>query len=335
MVLVTGGAGFIGSNLIKYLINEYPEYKIINFDKLTTSGNLNNLISIENKSNYVFLKGDISLHKDVKNVFEEFNPDYVVHLAAESYVEKSLINPDIYLLTNILGTQILLKYSREYNITKFVHLSTDEVYGSSQKKKEYFTENSPLAPNNPYAASKSSADLLLRVANQTFGQRVNIIRSCNCYGVYQFPDKLIPLMIHNSINDKELPVFGDGKYIRSWIHVLDLCRAIDFVMHNGKPGETYNVSSNAEWENLDLVEHILSKLDKSKDLIRFVIDRPGHDYRYSLDSTKIKNELDWKPLIEFEKGLEKTIEWYQNNQYWIEEILSGEYTNYYEQVYGV
>ena len=332
IILVTGGAGFIGSNFIKFILDKYPDYKVINFDKLTYAGNLNNLSSVEENRNYVFVKGDVADKKDVKNVFEEFDPDFVIHFAAESHVDKSIINPEIFLQTNVLGTQIILNFAREHNVTKFILISTDEVYGSLGKQGSW-KEDAPISPNNPYAASKAAADLLIRVAHQTYGQRVNIIRSCNNYGPFQFPEKLIPLMIYNSLHNKELPVFGDGKYIRSWLHVQDHCRAIDLVLHSGKTGEIYNVGSDDEWENLQLVEYILEKLGKPKSLIQYVLDRPGHDFRYSLDFSKIKNELGWKPQIKFENGLEQTIEWYKTHLDWVEEIYSGEYMNYYQKVY--
>ena len=332
IVLVTGGAGFIGSNFIKFLLKKYPKYKIINFDKLTYAGNLNNLTMIENNPNYFFIKGDVAAHKDVKTVFEEFNPDYVVHFAAESHVDRSIINPDVFLQTNIIGTQIMLNYARDHNITKFIQVSTDEVYGSLEKKGS-FDERSPLAPNNPYAASKASSDLLLRVAHQTYGQRINIVRTCNNYGANQFPEKFIPLIINNAFQDKEIPVYGDGKYFRNWINVEDNCRAVDLILHQGKTGETYNVSDNNEWENLDLVEYILGKMKKPKSLIRFVLDRPGHDYRYALNFSKIKNELGWKPRENFDEGLDRTIEWFKNNSDWVQEVSSGQYMNYFSKYY--
>ena len=330
MVLVTGGAGFIGSNFIRYLIKKYPDYKIINFDKLTYAGNLYNLEMIEENPNYTFMKGDIAKQVDVKNVFEQFNPDFVVHFAAESHVDRSIINPDLFLQTNILGTQIVLNYSREHKVEKFVLISTDEVYGSIPKNSSV-SEDAILAPNNPYAASKAAADMLIRVAHQTYGQRVNIIRSCNNYGLFQFPEKLIPVMINNALQMKELPIYGDGKNIRDWIHVEDHCRAIDLVLHKGRSGETYNVGAGNEWENLVLVEHMLDLMKCSRDLISFVLDRQGHDFRYSMNSSKIKKELGWKPVIDFDEGLEQTILWFTNHQEWVEDIHSGEYMNYYEK----
>ncbi len=332
IILVTGGAGFIGSNFIRYLINKYPNFKVINFDKLTYAGNLNNLITIEDNENYVFFKGDVADPKDVKTAFEQFGPDYVVHFAAESHVDKSIINPDIFLQTNILGTQILLNYSREHKVQKFVQVSTDEVYGSISNDLNV-NEDASLEPNNPYSASKASADLLLRVAYQTFGQRINVIRACNNFGPYQFPEKLVPVIIHNAMNNLEIPVYGDGKNIREWIHVEDHCNAIDVIMQTGKSGETYNVGTGNKWKNIDLVEHILEKLNKNRDLISFVLDRQGHDIRYSVDSSKIRKELGWKPQITFEKGLDQVITWYTNHMEWIEEITTGKYMNYYDDIY--
>lgn len=332
IILVTGGAGFIGSNFIRYLIQKYPNFKIINFDKLTYAGNLNNLITIENNTNYVFFKGDVTDQKEVKTAFEQFSPDYVVHFAAESHVDKSIINPDIFLQTNILGTQILLNYSREHKVKKFVHISTDEVYGSIQGDINV-NENASIEPNNPYSASKASADLLLRVAYQTYGQRVNVIRACNNFGQYQFPEKLVPVIIHNALNNLEIPVYGNGENIREWLHVEDHCRAIDVIMQNGKSGEIYNVGTGNKWKNIDLVEHILDKMNINKKLISYVLDRQGHDIRYSVDSSKIRKELDWEPKINFEDGLEQVITWYTNHMDWIKEIKTGQYMNYYDDIY--
>ncbi|RLC51845.1 MAG: dTDP-glucose 4,6-dehydratase [Candidatus Cloacimonadota bacterium] len=332
IVLVTGGAGFIGSNFIRFLLKKYPDYKIINFDKLTYAGNLNNLVTIEENPHYVFVRGDVANVKDVKNVFEEFNPHFVVHFAAESHVDRSILNPDIFLQTNILGTQNLLNHAREHQIEKFVQISTDEVYGSIGKG-ESCHEESPLCPNNPYAASKASADFLIRVAHQTYGQRVNIVRSCNNYGTYQFPEKLIPVMIYNSLINEELPVYGDGRNIREWIHVEDNCRAIDLVLHNGRSGEIYNVGTGEEWENVKLAEFLLKQFPESKSHIQFVLDRQGHDFRYSVKTDKIKKELGWKPQIDFKEGIEQTILWYKSHLDWIEQINSGEYMQYFKETY--
>ncbi|MCF7794231.1 MAG: dTDP-glucose 4,6-dehydratase [Candidatus Cloacimonetes bacterium] len=324
IVMVTGGAGFIGSNFIKYMLGKYPDCKVINFDKLTYAGNLENLISVE---------GDVANALDIKNVFEQFNPDYVVHFAAESHVDRSIVNPDIFLTSNIIGTQILLNQSRENKVKKFVQISTDEVYGSLPTGIAS-KEDDKLNPNNPYAASKASADLLIRVAHQTFKQPVNIIRACNNYGPFQFPEKLIPLMIVNSLLNEELPLYGDGQNIREWLHVNDHCKAIDLVLHKGIPGETYNVGTGDNWENLKLVEHLLQKFPESKSHIQFVLDRQGHDFRYALDSSKIQNELGWKPEVKFEDGLQETIEWYVNHQEWIEDIRTGNYLKYYDTNYA-
>lgn len=333
IILITGGAGFIGSNLIHYLLNKYQECKIINFDKLTYAGNLLNLVQIEEDPRYVFVKGDVSNADDVRNIFEQFNPNFVINLAAESHVDRSIKNPNIFLSTNVLGTQILLNHSRENEVEKFIQISTDEVYGSISVGIAS-REIDKLNPANPYSASKAAADLVVGVAYQTYGQNVNIIRSCNNYGVFQFPEKLIPLMIVNIMQDKELPLYGDGKNIREWMHVKDHCRAIDLVLHNGKSGEIYNVGTGDNWENLKLVEYLLSKFPNSKSKIKYVLDRQGHDFRYALDFSKIQNNLSWKPEITFENGLDETIQWYTNHAEWIAEVLSGDYLKYYEKYYA-
>ncbi len=332
IVLVTGGAGFIGSNFVRYILDTYTEYKVINFDKLTYAGNLNNLTSVEDNANYVFMKGDIANKKDVKNVFEEFNPDFVVHFAAESHVDRSIINPDIFLQTNIIGTQNLLNFAREHKIEKFVLVSTDEVYGSVENGRSSVEEDR-MDPNNPYAASKAAAEFLIRVAHQTYGQRVNVVRSCNNYGKYQFPEKLIPIIINNAIKGNKIPIYGDGKNTRSWINVFDHCTAIDKVLHLGRAGEIYNVAADDECCNIDLAEKILKMMNKPLDLIEYVFDRPGHDFRYSVEASKLRNEFGWKPSVSFEDGLSETIEWYENHQDWIESILSGDYVNYYLENY--
>ena len=332
IVLVTGGAGFIGSNFVRYILDTYTEYKVINFDKLTYAGNLNNLTSVEDNANYVFMKGDIANKKDVKNVFEEFNPDFVVHFAAESHVDRSIINPDIFLQTNIIGTQNLLNFAREHKIEKFVLVSTDEVYGSVENGRSSVEEDR-MDPNNPYAASKAAAEFLIRVAHQTYGQRVNVVRSCNNYGKYQFPEKLIPIIINNAIKGNKIPIYGDGKNTRSWINVFDHCTAIDKVLHSGRAGEIYNVAADDECCNIDLAEKILKMMNKPLDLIEYVFDRPGHDFRYSVEASKLRNEFGWKPSVSFEDGLSETIEWYENHQDWIESILSGDYVNYYLENY--
>lgn len=332
IILVTGGAGFIGSNFISYILEQYPEYRVINFDKLTYAGNLNNLTFVENNPNYVFMKGDIANKKDIKNIYEEFNPDFVVHFAAESHVDRSIINPDIFLATNVMGTQNMLNFAREHKIEKFVLVSTDEVYGSVDSGYSSL-ETDRMEPNNPYAASKAAAEFLIRVAHQTFGQRVNVVRSCNNYGRFQFPEKLIPVVIYNALKGNPIPIYGDGKNSRSWINVYDHCSAIDAVLHRGKSGEIYNVAANSEISNIELAEKILKMMDKPLNLIEYVFDRPGHDRRYSLNHKKIRNQLGWHPTIGFDEGLQAVVDWYTTHQDWVDDVLSGKYQNYYDENY--
>ncbi|MBZ4687979.1 MAG: dTDP-glucose 4,6-dehydratase [Clostridiales bacterium] len=331
-ILVTGGAGFIGSNFIRYMLNKYDDYKIINLDLLTYAGNLENLKDVEDNPNYEFIKGDIADKKLIDEIVSQ-DFDYIVNFAAESHVDRSIEDPEIFVRTNIMGTQVLLDAAKKYNIEKFVQISTDEVYGSLGET-GLFTENTPLAPNSPYSASKTSADLLVRAYFKTFNLPVNITRCSNNYGSYQFPEKLIPLMIANALEDKELPVYGDGLQVRDWLHVEDHCSAIDVVLHQGKVGEVYNIGGNNEKKNIEIVKLILEKLGKPESLIKFVKDRPGHDRRYAIDSTKIQNDLGWKPKYTFETGMEKTIKWYLENKEWWEKIRSGEYIKYYEKMYG-
>ncbi len=331
MILITGGAGFIGSNFIRFMRNKYPNYKIINFDKLTYAGNLNNVSLMEDNPDYVFMKGDVANQKDVKNVFEEFNPDYVIHFAAESHVDRSILNPDVFLQTNIIGTQYLLNFSRLNNVKKFIFISTDEVYGSIDK--DHCTEESPICPNNYYSVSKAAADNLVKVSYQTHGQRINIVRCCNNYGQFQFPEKFIPLMISKAINNKDLPIYGDGNYFRDWLHVDDNCRAIDLVLHKGRIGEIYNVGGNNEWRNIDLAEYLLELIGKPKSLLSYIMDRPSHDYRYAVNFNKIRSELCWHPLIDFKIGIKQTVDWYLSHQDWLNEIISGEYLKYYDLNY--
>jgi len=332
-ILVTGGAGFIGSNFILHILNKYPDYRIINFDSLTYAGNLNNLSSISNNSNYVFFKGDITSETDLESVFEQYEPEFVVHFAAESHVDRSIHDPLAFVTTNVVGTQNLLTKAINRNITKFVHVSTDEVYGSLGDLGK-FTEDSQIKPNSPYSASKAGSDLLVRAAHKTHGLNINITRCSNNYGPFQFPEKLIPLMINNAKNDKSLPVYGDGKNVRDWIYVSDHCNAIDLVLHKGKSGEVYNIGSDNEWTNIDLIKELLEILGKSEDLITFVKDRPGHDLRYAIDSSKMAQELGWKPTTTFEAGLRKTVNWYMTHEEWINEIVSGSYQNYYQKMYA-
>jgi dTDP-glucose 4,6-dehydratase len=330
-VLVTGGAGFIGSNFIKYMLKEHKDYKVINLDKLTYAGNLENLKDVENNSNYVFVKGDITDREIVGKIFSD-GIDYVVNFAAESHVDRSIEDPGIFLKTNVLGTQVLLDAAKKYGVKKYLQVSTDEVYGSLGET-GYFTEQTSLSPNSPYSASKASADLLVRAYHHTFGIPVNITRCSNNYGPYQFPEKLIPLMIINALHGKELPVYGDGLNVRDWLYVEDHCRAIDLVLHKGKIGEVYNIGGNNEKANIEIVKLILKELNKPESLIKYVKDRPGHDRRYAIDSSKIQNELGWKPTYNFDEGMKKTIRWYLDNEEWWEKIISGEYKDYYEKMY--
>jgi len=329
-ILVTGGAGFIGSNFIKYVLSKYPHYKIVNLDKLTYAGNLDNLSDIKDNPNYQFIKGDICEKNLVERILEN-RIDVIVNFAAETHVDRSIYDPKIFVQTNVLGTQVLLESALKSKIERFVQISTDEVYGTLTNGS--FTESSPLLPNSPYAASKASADLLTRSYHRTFGLAAVIARSTNNYGPYQFPEKLIPLFITNAFSDQELPLYGDGLYVRDWLYVEDHCRALDLVLHKGKIGEIYNISGNCEKANLEITELILKRLNKPKSLIKHVKDRPAHDRRYALDSTKIRGELGWKPDTSLEKGLAETVDWYIANQKWWEKIKSGEYLEYYQKHY--
>ena len=330
-ILITGGAGFIGSNFVRYMLDKYGDYQIVNLDSLTYCGNLENLSGMEDNPNYTFCRGDIT-DKDL--VFKiTSDVDYIVNFAAESHVDRSIEDPEIFIKSNVLGTQVLLDAAREYNIKKYVQVSTDEVYGSLGKS-GYFREDTPLAPNSPYSASKASADLMVRAYNKTFDLPVNITRCSNNYGPYQFPEKLIPLMISNALENKPLPVYGDGLNIRDWLHVYDHCSAVDLVFHKGKTGEIYNIGGNNEKKNIEIVKLILQNLNKSESLIKFVKDRLGHDKRYAIDSSKIQDELGWTPKYTFETGITETIKWYLDHKEWWERIKSGEYTAYYERMYS-
>jgi dTDP-glucose 4,6-dehydratase len=331
-VLITGGAGFIGSNFVNYMVRKYPSYQIINLDALTYAGNLENVKEVENKSNYRFVKGDITDRELIELLFSE-GIDVVVNFAAESHVDRSITDPGIFVKTNIQGTQVLLDAAKKYGVKKYIQISTDEVYGTLGET-GYFTETTPLAPNSPYSASKAGADLLVRAYHETYGLPVNITRCSNNYGPYHFPEKLIPLMIINALNDRPLPVYGDGLNVRDWLHVEDHCSAIDLVLHKGKNGEVYNIGGNNERTNIEVVKAILRYLNKPESLITFVEDRLGHDRRYAIDATKIREELGWQPRYTFEEGLKKTIDWYLENRSWWENILSGEYKEYYERQYG-
>lgn len=346
-LLVTGGAGFIGSNFIRYMLNAHTDYRIINMDLLTYAGNLESLKDVADNERYSFVRCDIRDCAAVERVFEENCVDFVVNFAAESHVDRSIVDPQAFLTTNVLGTQVLLdaakkywklfpldKYSREYRSgVKYLQVSTDEAYGALGKT-GMFTEQTPLSPNSPYSASKASADLFVRAYHETFGLPVNITRCSNNYGPFQFPEKLIPLMLNNCLCGKPLPVYGDGLQIRDWLYVEDHCRAIDCVLQNGVCGEVYNIGGNNERSNIDIVKLIIKAAGASEKLITYVKDRPGHDRRYAIDNTKITSQLGWKPLVDFETGIEITLEWYLSNRAWTEGILSGDYAAYYEKMYG-
>lgn len=331
-ILVTGGCGFIGSNFIKHMLSKHA-YSIINLDKLTYAGNLENLKDIENDERYSFIKGDIADGNLLENIFNSSKVDAVINFAAESHVDRSIMYPDEFIKTNINGTFNLLEIAKKKEIKLFIQISTDEVYGSLGKEGK-FQEATPLAPNSPYSASKAAADMLAMAYHKTFKMPVIITRCSNNYGPYQFPEKLIPLIISNALEDIQLPVYGDGLNVRDWIHVSDHCEAIDTVLHKGVPGNVYNVGGESERTNIEIVKLILNVLGKPHSLIKYVTDRPGHDRRYAIDSTKIKNELGFKNLTDFDKGMENTVNWYRDNRAWWERIKSGEYVTYYERMYN-
>ncbi len=345
-LLVTGGAGFIGSNFIQYILDQQKDIRLLNLDLLTYAGNLENLKTVENDPRYHFMKGDIRDRSLVNQLFEDYHFDTVVHFAAESHVDRSITEPEVFLSTNVLGTQVLLdaakahwnlepenKYCREYRPgVRYLQVSTDEVYGALGEI-GMFTEETPLSPNSPYSASKASADLLVRAYHKTYGLPVNITRCSNNYGPYQFPEKLIPLMIHNAQNDIPLPVYGDGMQIRDWLHVKDHCYAIYTVLQKGVSGEVYNIGGNNEKANIEIIKLILRELRKPESLITYVKDRPGHDRRYAIDNSKISSLLGWKPSYTFEQGMHESIQWYLKNHTWIERITSGDYLSYYAKMY--
>ena len=335
-IIVTGGAGFIGSNFIFHMLNKYPDYRIICLDKLTYAGNLSTLASVMDKPNFRFIKADICDRKAVYSLFEEEKPNVVVHFAAESHVDRSIENPDVFLQTNIIGTAVLMDACRKYGIDRFHQVSTDEVYGDLPLDRPdlLFTEATPIHTSSPYSSSKASADLLVLAYHRTYGLPVTISRCSNNYGPYQFPEKLIPLMIANALNEKALPVYGEGKNIRDWLYVEDHCKAIDLIIHKGTVGEVYNVGGHNERQNIEIVKIICKELSKSESLITYVTDRKGHDLRYAIDPTKIHNELGWLPETKFEDGIRKTIKWYLENRDWWENIISGDYQKYYEEMYG-
>lgn len=332
-ILVTGGAGFIGSNFVRYMLHTHHDYSLINYDALTYAGNLENLESIENNPRYHFIKGDICDRDAVEKLFRQFKIDAVVHFAAESHVDRSILGPAIFVQTNVVGTQVLLDAAQKFSVEKFLHVSTDEVYGSLGADGK-FTEETPLHPNSPYSASKASSDLLVLAYCHTFAFPGVVTRCSNNYGPYQFPEKLIPLMIANALNNKPLPVYGDGMNVRDWLYVGDHCSALDVVLHKGKSGEVYNIGGNNEKKNIEIVKLILENLNKPESLIQFVKDRPGHDRRYAIDATKIAEQLGWKPAHTFENGIVETIQWYLDNKPWWQRIISGEYQRYYEQQYA-
>jgi len=345
-ILITGGAGFIGSHVVRLFCSKYPDYNIYNLDKLTYAGNLDNISDISHSSNYKFIKGDIRDLEQVRAIFKSYKIDKVIHLAAESHVDRSISDPLVFVSTNILGTATLLQVCKEnwkdvHADKLFYHVSTDEVFGSLSDE-GFFYEDTPYDPRSPYSASKASSDHLVRAFYHTYGLPVIISNCSNNYGPYQFPEKLIPLFINNIVNQKPLPVYGKGINIRDWLYVEDHAIAIDNVLHNGRHGQTYNIGGHNEWKNIDLIELLIKLTDEklgrqeghSKSLITFVTDRAGHDMRYAIDANKIKKELGWVPSLQFEEGLSKTIDWYLNNEIWLQNVTSGDYQKYYEQYYN-
>lgn len=335
-ILVTGGAGFIGGNFVHYMVEKYPNYMIVNLDALTYAGNLETCQPVEGKPNYKFVKGNIADRDFIFDLFEKEKFDIVVNFAAESHVDRSVTDPEIFIKTNVLGTQVLMDASRAYGVERYHQVSTDEVYGDLPLDRPdlFFTEETPLHTSSPYSASKASADLLVFAYHRTFGLPITISRCSNNYGPYHFPEKLIPLMISRALNDEQLPVYGNGENVRDWLHVYDHCAAIDLILHKGKVGEVYNVGGHNERTNLEVVKTILKALNKPESLITYVKDRPGHDLRYAIDPQKLENELGWKPTYNFDTGIQQTIEWYLDNKQWWENIISGEYQNYFEKQYG-
>ena len=335
-ILITGGAGFIGSNFVYYMLDKYKEYDIVCLDAITYAGNLETLEKAYTYSNFKFVKGDIADRDFIFNLFKEEQFDIVVNFAAESHVDRSITNPEIFLQTNIMGTQVLMDASREYNVKRYHQVSTDEVYGDLPLDRPdlFFTESTPIHTSSPYSASKASADLLVQAYHRTFKLPITISRCSNNYGPYHFPEKLIPLIISRAVNDKPLPVYGKGENVRDWLHVYDHCSAIDLIIHKGKIGEVYNIGGHNERTNLEVVKTILKELNKPESLIEYVTDRKGHDLRYAIDPTKMEKELGWKPVYNFDTGIKQTIQWNLDNYHWIENIISGEYQNYYNKQYG-
>lgn len=345
-ILITGGAGFIGSHVVRLMVNKYPDYRIVNLDKLTYAGNLANLVDIEDKPNYVFEKADICDYEKMCELFDKYEIDGVIHLAAESHVDRSIKDPFTFARTNVMGTLSLLqaakvKWEGNYEGKLFYHISTDEVYGALQFDGTLFTETTKYDPHSPYSASKASSDHFVRAFHDTYGMPTIVTNCSNNYGPYQFPEKLIPLFINNIRHRRPLPVYGKGENVRDWLYVVDHARAIDLIFHKGKIAETYNIGGFNEWKNIDLIKVLIKTVDKllgnpegaSLDLITYVTDRAGHDLRYAIDSRKLKNELGWEPSLQFEEGIELTVKWYLENQAWMDNITSGEYEKYYESMY--
>ena len=335
-ILITGGAGFIGSNFVYYMLKKYPDYKIICVDCLTYAGNMSTLSDAMKNENFKFYKTNICDRDGIYEIFEAEKPDIVVNFAAESHVDRSIENPEVFLQTNILGTQVMMDACRKYGIERYHQVSTDEVYGDLPLDRPdlFFSEETPIHTSSPYSSSKAGADLLVLAYHRTYGLPVTISRCSNNYGPYHFPEKLIPLMIANCLNDKPLPVYGEGLNVRDWLYVEDHCKAIDLIIHNGRVGEVYNIGGHNEMRNIDIVKLICKYLEKPESLITYVADRKGHDMRYAIDPTKIHNELGWLPETKFADGIKLTIDWYLNNREWWETIISGEYQNYYEKMYG-
>jgi len=345
-VLITGGVGFIGSHVVRKFVNNYPEYKIINLDKLTYAGNLENLRDIDKKPNYSFIKADICDFDTILEIFKKYSIDTVIHLAAESHVDRSIKDPFTFAKTNVLGTLSLLQAARtcwdgHYENKRFYHISTDEVYGALEFDDSFFIETTPYNPHSPYSASKASSDHFVRAFHDTYGLPIVISNCSNNYGPYQFPEKLIPLFINNIRYNRPLPVYGKGENVRDWLYVEDHARAIDVILHKGRVGDTYNIGGFNEWKNIDLIKVIIATVDRllgrkpgtSEKLITYVTDRPGHDLRYAIDSSKLKNELSWEPSLQFEEGIEKTVKWYLENQAWMDRVTSGDYQKYYQSMY--